>query len=545
MTRPIHCRQDLLSIQPHFTFVEMRTLRLAYVGLLLTATSQDVSSLTIPLVGRQHGPLPKPIAPARRLKHALWRYDSKASSIMDFDLQLSKSRAMKALTLKASNNQMEDPEVDFRTKDDVIGPLILLLFSQFILFIGVGAVIPSIPLYGKELGFSSAANGIVISIPSVALVILSKFGGNYADKARKPAMIIGMVTIAISDLGTSVATGLPMLLLARLGLGAGRCISESGERGMLADLANRIPEFRGRALAAQQACLALGIAIGAPIGGLIVEEYGPRSAFLCVTLAATIVLFLYCFLPETQESNSFVSGNWKKIEQTEPDVATEHDNDWLCLLTQNEWRGLALCQSGASFGFAAKIASIPLLAATTLPGGAAAAGGLLSVAGLSGLIGAPIGGFLTDRVGAKVAAVLSGCWSAFALILIPVALAITFDDDLAITVGAITLDANNIAFCSAVVAWSMGAAAQSPALVALAQEKAPRGREASALAMPKAFGDGTYIVVPFILGLVSDAFAGISGIECAVAGTATLFGAMALGLLIDEDKIQSRARASM
>ena len=89
----------------------------------------------------------------------------------------------------------------------------LLLFSQFLLFIGVGAVIPSIPLYGKELGFSGAANGIVISAPAVALLLLAKFGGNFADKKRKPAMIIGMAIIAISDLGTALCQNLPSLVV--------------------------------------------------------------------------------------------------------------------------------------------------------------------------------------------------------------------------------------------------------------------------------------------------------------------------------------------
>ena len=42
---------------------------------------------------------------------------------------------------------------------------------------------------------------------------------------------------------------------------------------------------------------------------------------------------------------------------------------------------------GAKFGYAAKIASVPVLAAAVLPGGAVGAGSLLSAAGLSGLFG--------------------------------------------------------------------------------------------------------------------------------------------------------------
>jgi hypothetical protein len=47
-----------------------------------------------------------------------------------------------------------------------------------------------------------------------------------------------------------------------------------------------------------------------------------------------------------------------------------------------QWQGLALCQAGATFGFAAKIASIPLLATAVLPGGALGAGALVSMTGL-------------------------------------------------------------------------------------------------------------------------------------------------------------------
>jgi hypothetical protein len=48
-------------------------------------------------------------------------------------------------------------------QEGVMGPFTLLIASQFLLFIGVGAVIPSIPLYGKEIGLSGAALGLVIS----------------------------------------------------------------------------------------------------------------------------------------------------------------------------------------------------------------------------------------------------------------------------------------------------------------------------------------------------------------------------------------------
>lgn len=417
---------------------------------------------------------------------------------------------------------------DWEVPGEVRAPLAVLFLSQLILFIGVGAVIPAIPLYGQEIGLSQAANGIVISAPAVALLLFAKLGGNFADFARKPAMLIGMAVIAVSDIGTAFSTTLPALVVARLGLGAGRCLAESGERGMLADLANKVPTLRGRALATQQALVALGISIGAPLGGIVIEEYGPRASFLCVSAGALIALLLYTALPETVEhSDSTASSTGTAL----PVPAKE--GEWQTLLQDDRWKATALCQCGTSFGYAAKIASIPILATQTLPGGAAGAGVLLSVAGLSGLVGAPIGGWLSDQVGPRVTSGICGLVSALGLLLIPVALDANLlwngsNVQVSIPFSGQALDGTAAAFAAVVVLWSMGATAQGPALTALAQELAPKGCEATALALPRAAGDGTYIMAPFLLGAVADASWTATGAECAVAGLVGILGASTL-----------------
>ena len=84
---------------------------------------------------------------------------------------------------------------------------------------------------------------------------------------------------------------------------------------------------------------------------------------------------------------------------------------------------LAIAQSGTSFGFACKIAIIPILANTYL-GGATGAGLLLSAAGLAGLICAPLGGFISDKAGSRVTAAVSGSVSGIALAVVPVRLSL-------------------------------------------------------------------------------------------------------------------------
>jgi MFS-type transporter involved in bile tolerance (Atg22 family) len=124
--------------------------------------------------------------------------------------------------------------------------------------------------------------------------------------------------------------------------------------------------------------------------------------------------------------------------------------------------------------------------------------------------------------------------SAFGLIFIPLALGANFHDWASVNIGNIALDASAQAFVGSVIVWGIGASAQTPALIALAQQNAPKGSEATALALPKAFGDGTYIVVPFLLGLVTDTFSDLPGSECAAAGAASLLGVMTVGLWCED-----------
>lgn len=448
----------------------------------------------------------------------------------------------------------------------------MLLLAQFILFVGVGAVIPVMPIYGKEVfGLSSAANGAIIGAPAIALVVLARPAGGFADQARKPAMMIGMAVIILSDLCTATATTLPALLLGRLGLGAGRCVSECGERGYLADLASRAPASRGEIAAAQQAVSALGIAVGSPLGGLAVEHFGARAAYLCVALAALVTLSTYTALAETLGADDETAA-----AEAEADMASDEEADagylrstvapkavtmaataataakvkavastaaeasaiatapeasgggggaasWGSLVREDTWRGLAACEAGLRVGYAAKVTAVPLLAAATLPGGALAAGSLLSAAALSGLVGAPFGGWLADRQGARFVAIGAAATSGLSLLLVPLALSAPLE--------ALGEHPNGIAFASLIVLWSFGVAALGPALTAVAQELAPKGAEATALAFPRAVGDGAYIVAPFALGLIGDWNPDVAGIECGVAGAAGLSGSVALALL--------------
>ena len=149
---------------------------------------------------------------------------------------------------------------------DVQRTLATLIAAQVILFVGVGAVIPVVAIYGREtLGLSAAASGVVVSAPALALLLGAKIGGAYADRARKPALVGGMLFIALSDAGTAprrrwrrwYCAARPRRRTLRLRVGRAR---------LLADLGNIATDLRGRAIAANRAAAARA-SPGAPLGG--------------------------------------------------------------------------------------------------------------------------------------------------------------------------------------------------------------------------------------------------------------------------------------
>ena len=79
----------------------------------------------------------------------------------------------------------------------------ILLLAQLVLFTGVGAVIPTIALYGKAMGLVDYQCRAVA--PAVAALLAQPAGG-FADIAQ-PAMLGGSADRGL-DLGTAAANGL-------------------------------------------------------------------------------------------------------------------------------------------------------------------------------------------------------------------------------------------------------------------------------------------------------------------------------------------------
>lgn len=115
--------------------------------------------------------------------------------------------------------------------------LIVLYTNIFLIFLGIGLVIPVLPIYLKDLGLTGADLGILVAAFALAQMIISPFGGALADKLGKKLIIcIGLVLFSVSEFLFAFGHTFTILIISRVlgGLSAGMVMP--GVTGLIADI---------------------------------------------------------------------------------------------------------------------------------------------------------------------------------------------------------------------------------------------------------------------------------------------------------------------
>lgn len=174
--------------------------------------------------------------------------------------------------------------------------LITLLGSIFIAILGIGIIIPVMPVYAQSLGASGFALGMIIAAFSVSRSCLQPIVGNLSDKVgRKRFMIVGLFIYATAGVLIPQAETVWQLILIRLfhGSGSGMIVPVA-----MAYISNLTPEGReGRYMGFLNTAIFLGMGCGPIVGGLFFDSMGPAAgfyamAFMCFIASLMIIFFL-------------------------------------------------------------------------------------------------------------------------------------------------------------------------------------------------------------------------------------------------------------
>ncbi|PLR79676.1 MFS transporter [Bacillus canaveralius] len=177
-------------------------------------------------------------------------------------------------------------------------PLVLLMVNMFIAMVGIGLIIPVLPMFLDEFGVGGQAMGYLVAVFALTQFLFSPIAGEMSDKyGRRLPIIVGLAAFTISQLIFAVGTEIWMLFASRLLGGVGAAFMVPPMMAYVADITTE--RERGKGMGLLGACMSLGFVIGPGIGGFL-AEVGIRVPFYTATVIAGIatVLSLF-FLPET------------------------------------------------------------------------------------------------------------------------------------------------------------------------------------------------------------------------------------------------------
>ncbi len=189
------------------------------------------------------------------------------------------------------------------------GATLRLLILSLVIFLGfmtVAAPLPLIPLFVHgELGFGPLIVGLVMGAQAAVTLSTRAFSGSLADRrGAKSAVLAGTLVCALAALlyvGAIAAAGSPDLSLAllfagRLALGLGDSLFITGAMAWSVPLAG---SKAGKALVWVGIAIYAALALGAPLGVRIADEFGFMTVAFLVAGSSLAACLIAAALPGT------------------------------------------------------------------------------------------------------------------------------------------------------------------------------------------------------------------------------------------------------
>lgn len=161
--------------------------------------------------------------------------------------------------------------------------LITLLLSVFIALLGIGIIIPVMPVFATELGANGLALGMIIAVFSVSRGILQPIIGNLSDRwGRKGFLVTGLFFYGLVGLLIPQAASVFHLLLIRGFQGVGSAMIVPIGMAYMSILAPAGQE--GRYQSYLNIAIFCGIGCGPVIGGVVSDLLGFEAVFYAMAL---------------------------------------------------------------------------------------------------------------------------------------------------------------------------------------------------------------------------------------------------------------------
>ncbi|MCL6605097.1 MAG: MFS transporter [Paenibacillus sp.] len=181
------------------------------------------------------------------------------------------------------------------------GALALLMLNIFIIFTGIGLIIPIMPSYMNLLHINGSLLGVLVAAFSITQLLFSAIAGRLSDSiGRKKIILAGMLLFALSEWMFGAVSSIPLLFIARMLGGVSAALVMPAVMAYTADITS--DEERGKGMGFINAAITTGFIIGPGIGGYL-AEFGIRVPFYAAAVGGLLAMLVTAlFLPQVSKS---------------------------------------------------------------------------------------------------------------------------------------------------------------------------------------------------------------------------------------------------
>lgn len=308
----------------------------------------------------------------------------------------------------------------------------ILLFLLYMFdYIDRYVIVSLFPFLKNDWGLSDTECGLLVSAVFWSILIFTLPIGALIDRwSRKKSIGIMSIFWSLATLAGAFTTNFKQLFTTRCAVGVGEAGYVPGGVAMISALFPR--EKRARMVGIWQAAIPLGSAIGVAVGGLIAQYFGWRHALGIVAIPGFLVAVLFFWVKDYKTVELVksvpIENAVSKARMSKRDIVKELFRSKSFILDNLGFAGCAFTTVALTSwlpSYFQRFEGLPI----------ERAGLMSSVVMLLAVVGAPLGGFLTDQWFKK---------NANARLLLP---AITSTvSALLLFIGFFTLHGNNLFF---------------------------------------------------------------------------------------------------
>ena len=180
--------------------------------------------------------------------------------------------------------------------------IFILIFSEFLVCLGISLVIPVMPFIKNELHLTATDMGIMNALFAFAQFVASPLIGRLSDKiGRKPVLTVGLFLYMVSEVLFALTNQLMVFNISRLIGGLSAAMVVPTAMALAADITTR--EQRARVIGWLSAAFSGGLILGPGIGGILAGISYKTPFWVAGVLGLLSAIVLITLLPSDAEQD--------------------------------------------------------------------------------------------------------------------------------------------------------------------------------------------------------------------------------------------------